>query len=433
MKRRFLLLAVLLSGTVCSLAQKGRSERVALKKQFVDEITDLANQPKVKSALAKISELEPQTKATHILLTEIPAPPFAEEIRGRKYADLLKAAGVDSLWTDAVGNVIALRKGTSRKRAILFEAHLDTVFPAGTDVKVRYAGDTLKAPGIGDDTRGLVVVLAVLQAMNASKIETLGDVYFAATVGEEGLGDLRGVKHIFGEKGLKISSHISVDGGGLGGIVNGGVGSLRYRVTFKGPGGHSYGAFGLANPHNALARAIHYFAADADAFTKTGIKTTYNVGVIGGGTSVNAIPFESWMEVDMRSESPDRLKGIDAILKKAIQRGIAEENKMKRMGEDLTVDIKKVGDRPSGSLGDDIALVQRAVASVAHFGAVPILGMSSTNSNTPLSLGIPSVTIGVGGKGGGAHALDEWWVNDKGYLAIQNALLIVLAEAGIVK
>ncbi len=393
----------------------------------------LAENPAVQSAFEIAEKTDALTVADLILLTEIPAPPFKEEKRGEKFASMLSAAGLDSVWTDGAGNVIGLRKGTGGKKTVMVDAHLDTVFPEGTDVKVRVSGDTLKAPGIGDDTRGLAVLLAVLRAMNQSGIKTDADVLFAATVGEEGLGDLRGVKHLFGIGGPKIDAHIALDGVGIGGIVNSTVGSVRYRVTFSGPGGHSYGAFGLANPHNALGAAISHFVEEADAYTRSGIKTTYNIGVIGGGTSVNAVPFESWMEVDMRSESPERLKGLDEIFKNAVSKALARENGIKRMGEDLTVNIKKVGDRPSGSIAEDSPLVQRTAASAVLLGAVPLLGASSTNSNTPLSLGIPSVTIGTGGKAGGAHSLDEWWLNDQGYLGVRHTLLVLLSEAGISK
>ncbi|RYG05795.1 MAG: hypothetical protein EOO02_02680 [Chitinophagaceae bacterium] len=224
-----------------------------------------------------------------------------------------------------------------------------------------------------------------------------------------------------------------IDGGGIGAITSGGTGSHRYRVTFKGPGGHSYGAFGLVNPHNATARAIHYFILEADKFTREGAKTTYNVGVTGGGTSVNAIPFESWMEVDMRSESPERLTGIDTLFQQAIRKALTEENAMKRRGKDLTVDVKMVGDRPTGVQSPTLPLVQRSMASAMLLGATPSLNMSSTDSNLPISKGVPAVTIGRGGVGGGAHSLDEWWVNDKGHIAIQNTLLILVAEAGLAK
>jgi len=416
-------------------AEDTRASRSApLQKKYQSEIADLAKKPTVKNAFKTILDLEPETLKDHILLTEIPAPPFKEQVRGKQYAQMLKAAGADSVWIDEVGNVIGKRKGRSGKRTVVLEGHLDTVFPEGTNVKVKQVGDTLKAPGIGDDTRALAMVLTVLKTMEKNNLETDADVLFIGTVGEEGLGDLRGVKQLFSPTGPKIDSYIAVDGGAIGGITHRGLGSHRYRVTYKGPGGHSSGAFGLANPHNALARAIHYFSTEADKFVREpGVRTTYNVGVIGGGTSVNSIPFESWMEVDMRSESPERLAGVDKILQAAIQRGLQEENQMKQRGANLTVDVKLVGDRPSGGSDPSIALVQRTMAATKFLQAEPRLGVGSTNSNIPISKGVPAVTIGRGGVGGGGHALNEWWVNDKGHLAIQQALLVLLAEAGMAK
>ncbi|ODS81839.1 MAG: peptidase M20 [Cytophagaceae bacterium SCN 52-12] len=433
---RTLACIILVAGTFCvhsSFGQQGKAERIKLHKKYVDEIAAIAEDPAVRSAFEIAEKTDPRTIQDLVLLTGIPAPPFKEEKRGEKFASMLSEAGIDSVWTDGVGNVIGLRKGTVRKRAVMVDAHLDTVFPEETDVRVSTSGDTLKAPGIGDDTRGLAVLLAGLRAMNQSGIKTDADVLFAATVGEEGLGDLRGVKHLFGSSGPKIDAHIALDGVSIGGIVNSTVGSIRYRVTFSGPGGHSYGAFGLANPHNALAGTISRFVEEADIYTRAGIKTTYNIGVIGGGTSVNAVPFESWMEVDMRSESPERLKGLDDIFRNAVAKALDRENEIKRMGEDLTVDIRQVGDRPSGSIAEDSPLVQRTAASAALLGAVPLLGASSTNSNTPLALGIPSVTIGTGGKAGGAHSLDEWFLNEDGYLGVHHMLLVMLSEAGISK
>jgi di/tripeptidase len=212
-----------------------------------------------------------------------------------------------------------------------------------------------------------------------------------------------------------------------------GLGSYRYRITFKGPGGHSWGAFGLANPQHALGSAIHYFTIAGDEYTKTGVKTSYNVGRIGGGTSVNSIAFESWMEIDMRSESPKRLDEIDAILKSSVQKALEEHNALKRMGPDLTVDVKKIGDRPSGELSEELPLIQRSMAAAKYFGEEPRVTRGSTNSNIPISKGIPAVTIGRGGKGGNAHSLKEWWLDVDGHIAIQLALLTVLAEAGIAK
>ncbi|GAB3264057.1 M20/M25/M40 family metallo-hydrolase [Larkinella harenae] len=406
-------------------------ETASIDKRYMDEIKALANRPAVKTVFQTFTELEPQTKQDLITLTEIPAPPFKEEAKARKYAAMLKEAGADSVWIDEIGNVIGKRKGRSGKKAVVVEAHLDTVFPEGTDVKVKQKGDTLYAPGVGDDTRGLVALLTVLKGLEKANIETDADVWFVGTVGEEGLGDLRGVKHLFKTNGSKINSYIAVDGDGISEIVHRGLGSYRYRITFKGPGGHSYGAFGIVNPHSALGKAIHYFTDEADKFTRQGIKTTYSVSVVGGGTSVNAIPFESWMEIDMRSESPERLNGIDQLLKTAIQRALQEENRLKRSGPDLTVDVRKIGDRPSGKIEPTVPLVQRAMAVSTFLGAKPRLDVSSTNANTPISLGIPAITIGSGGTGGNVHARNEWWLNDKGVLGLQNVLLVLLAEAGM--
>jgi tripeptide aminopeptidase len=408
---------------------------VTAGKQYTNEISTIANKPAVKKAFQTLIDLEPQTHQDHFLLTEIPAPPYKEMVRAKKYAEMLKTAGADSVWIDNVGNVIAKRKGKSGKKTVVLEAHLDTVFPEGTDVKIKHKGDTLYAPGIADDTRALAVVLSVLKTVEKTGIETDADVLFIGAVGEEGQGDLRGVKNLFSTNGPgKIDSYIAVDGTGVNGITHRGLGSHRYRITFKGLGGHSSGAFGLANPHNALARAIHYWVLDADKYSREqGVRVTYNVGVVGGGTSVNSIPFESWMEVDMRSESPERVAGIDKMLQNAVQKGLQEENAMKRLGPDLTVEVKLVGDRPSGVEDPSLPFVQRAIAATSFINAKPSLGVGSTNANIPISKGVPAVCIGSGGKSSGAHALGEWWLDDKGYQASQRALLLLLAESGIAK
>ena len=409
---------------------------VVAGKQYSREVSTIAEKSPVKKALQTIVDLQPQTLADHILLTEIPAPPYKETVRAKKFAEMLKAAGADSVWIDTAGNVIGKVKGRKGKKTVALEGHMDTVFPEGTDVKVVHKGDTLYAPGVSDDTRALAVVLTVLKAVKKADIKTDADMLFVGAVGEEGQGDLRGVKNLFSESGpAKIDSYIAMDGTNVDRIVHRGLGSHRYRITYKGLGGHSSGAFGLANPHNALARGIHYWVLDADKFTpEKGVRVTYNVGVIGGGTSVNSIPFESWMEVDMRSESPERLAGIDKMLQDAVQKALAEENQMKRLGPNLTVDVKLIGERPSGMEDPGIPFVQRAIATASFLQASPSLGVGSTNSNIPISKGIPAVTIGSGGKSGGAHALGEWWLDDKkAYIATQRALLLLLAEAGVSK
>ncbi len=425
-------LTALLMGATTSLLLAQQTPTI--DKRYADEIKKLADQPAVKTAFQTFIDLEPQTKQDLITLTETPSPPFKEQVRAKKFAVMIKEAGADSVWIDEVNNVLAKRKGRSGKKTVVVEAHLDTVFPEGTDVKVKQKGDTLYAPGVGDDTRGLAAVLAVVKGMEKAGIETEADVLFVGAVGEEGLGDLRGVKHLLRKDGgIKPDSYIAVDGDGISSITHRGLGSHRYRITFKGPGGHSYGSFGIVNPHSALGKAIYHFTTEADKATRQGVKTTYSVSVIGGGTSVNAIPYESWAEIDMRSESPEKLNEVDQLLQTAIQKALKEENAVKRQGPDLTVAVKKIGDRPSGRTEATAAIVQRAVAVSNYLNAEPQLEVASTNANTPIALGIPAVTIGSGGIGGGEHALNEWWLNDKGYLGMQRILLLLLAEAGLDK
>ncbi|MCY4511561.1 MAG: M20/M25/M40 family metallo-hydrolase [Acidobacteria bacterium] len=399
--------------------------------QYAREARDLATHTAIQGAFRIIEELDAWALEHLIELTEIPAPPFMEEARGRRFAELLTEYGADSVWTDAEGNVHGLRRGRRGARTIGFGGHLDTVFPEDTDVTVRQRGDTLFAPGVGDDTRGLVVQLAVLRALEEANIETNDDLLFVGVVGEEGLGDLRGMKHIYRDPASAPDAWIEVDGGGLARLVVDGLGSVRYRVTFARPGGHSWGAFGLANPAHAMSRAVRHFQDVADTLTRNGPRTSYNVGRIGGGTSVNAIPFESWMEVDMRSISPESLARVEAAFVAAMDRALEEENALRRDGPALTVEKDRIGDRPSGEGDRGAPLVQRALATTAVFGVQGELGRSSTDSNIPIALGIPAVTIGRGGIGFGGHSPGEYWINVDGHLAIQRALLLVVAEAGM--
>ena len=385
-----------------------------LKDDYKKEIKKLTKKKKVKKAFSFIQSDEALTLREHLLLTEVPAPPFKEEQRALVFANMLRELKVDSVWIDEVGNVLCLIKGTEGKKTVCIDGHLDTVFPEGTDVKVKTRGDTLFAPGISDDTRSLAMILCMVRALENTGIKTEDNLLFVGSVGEEGLGDLRGVKHIFSDKGPKIDSWISIDGGTIGRVNNKGLGSYRYRVNYLGPGGHSWGAFGLVNPHHALGDAIRLFVEKADIFTSYGDRTSYNVGRIGGGTSVNSIPFESWMEIDMRSINPERLDSLETILYAAADQALKEQNKIKRIGKDLELRIDKIGERPSGELSPDIPLIQRAMASTAYFGKRPELTRGSTNSNIPISMGIPAVTIGIGGVGANAHSLGEWWIDREG-------------------
>jgi acetylornithine deacetylase/succinyl-diaminopimelate desuccinylase-like protein len=397
------------------------------------EMRDLSARPEIQKAFQIIVELEPRTEKDLIELTEIPAPPFQEEKRAARYAELLREAGAPDVEIDGVGNVLARLRGTEGNDTVAVVAHLDTVFPEGTDVTVRREGNRLIAPGIGDDTRGLALMITVVRAMLRAGVKTRGDVLFVASVGEEGLGDLRGVKHLFREGGPRIDQFIAVDGGSTDRVLNRAIGSYRYKVTYKGPGGHSWGAFGLGNPAHALSRFIYFFDEEAGELVTTGPKTTYNVGRIGGGTSVNAIPFENWAEIDMRSEDPRQLDKIDAILKRSADRALQEQNERRRRGEPLTVAVEMLGNRPSGTADPSSPLIQRALAATRHFGVEPQLDSGSTDANVPISLGIPATTIGRGGDGEGAHSLHEWWSNVDGHLGIQKALLLLVASAGVPK
>ncbi len=317
-----------------------------IEPEYLEEMEVLTARQGVRDALSRVEALDAWGMDRLVELTEIPAPPFMEALRAARFAELLREAGADSVWIDAEGNVLGLRRGRGGGRTVAFGAHLDTVFPEGTDVSVRMRGDTLYAPGVGDDTRGLVVVLTVLRAMEEANVETSDDVLFIGTVGEEGLGDLRGMKYLFREGAEPIDAWIEIDGGGLSRLVTQGLGSVRYRVTFTGPGGHSWSAFGMVNPAHALSRAVGFFQDAADSLTRVGPRTSYNVGRMGGGTSVNAIPFEAWMEVDMRSESPESLVGIERAFIDEIDRGLENENALRREGPPLEVELDRIGDRP---------------------------------------------------------------------------------------
>ena len=266
------------------------SDQAAVSPDYTREVKDLAANPLVRNSFQIIEGLDEWALERLVELNEIPAPTFMEEERGRRFAELLAECGADSVWTDAEGNVFGRRPGRRGERTVALGGHLDTAFPAGTDVTVRRRGDTLFAPGIGDNTRGLVVVLAVLRALEEAGIETDDDVVFVGVVGEEGLGDLRGIKHIYRDPAAGPDAWIEVDGGELAALVTMGLGSVRYRITFRGPGGHSWRAFGLANPAHAMSRAVRRFQDAADALARSGPRTSHNVGRIGGGTSVTAIP-----------------------------------------------------------------------------------------------------------------------------------------------
>jgi acetylornithine deacetylase/succinyl-diaminopimelate desuccinylase-like protein len=364
-----------------------------------------------------------------VTLTEIPAPPFKETARGAAFLQMLRASGLTDVDTDAEGNVMGVRRGSDRAMLAVL-AHLDTVFPEGTDVHVKRDGTKLRAPGVGDDTRGLALMLTMIRAMDAAHVQTPHDILFVGNVGEEGEGDLRGAKYLLlkGKYKDRIKSFISIDGGDQGNITNGALGSKRYRVTFTGPGGHSYGAFGIVNPAFAMGAAIAKFS---HITVPANPKTTFNVGVVHGGTSVNSIPNDVSMDVDMRSESPEALNTLVAEFQAIVRESVDEENATRSTKEGkVAADVKLIGDRPSGETPVSSPLVQQATAVLKTFGLTPNYSISSTDSNIPISLGIPAITIGRG-PSERAHALEEWTDVEKSSAvkAAQIALAIVLAAA----
>ena len=366
--------------------------------------------PAYKVATAQLDREHDRIVAEIVTLTEIAAPPFKEAKRAAAYAEMLRAAGLQDVELDAEGNAMGLWRGTGApgRPLVVLAAHLDTVFPEDTVVKVRREGTKLLAPGIGDDTRSLAVLLAYARAIKAAGVKTDRDILFVGNVGEEGPGDLRGVRYLFtkGKYKDRIHAFFSMDGTNGARIVNGGTGSKRYRVTFKGPGGHSYGAFGLVNPMTAMSQTVVDLYKIAPPKSP---KTTYSASVTGGGTSVNSIPHEVWMEFDMRSESAAELGKLEQSFLGIVDKAVAGENGARSVREGKVVaDKKLIGDRPAGTTAATSELVRVAQAAVSAHGLTPELQTSSTDANMPMSLGIPGITIGSGGSGGRAHALDEW-------------------------
>ena len=389
----------------------------------------LAARADVRAVLDALKAGNAWTLEQQVALCEIPAPPFMETARGLAYKAAFEKLGLTNVRVDAVGNVIGERRGTGDGPTVVLAGHLDTVFPEGTDVRVKNENGRLTGRGIGDDCRGLAVVLATARALQASSVQVPGTILFVGNVGEEGPGNLRGTRHLFDrELAGKIDYFISVDGVGDG-LTSRAVGSHRYRVTYKGRGGHSYGAFGNPNPAHALGRAI---AAVADLRVPTTPKTTFNVGIVRGGTSVNSIPFEASMDIDMRSESARALTAVDAQVQRALRRALAAENaRWPRASDRLTLAIDTVGIRPAGTQPDTARIVRVARDAARALGWMPVLTASSTDANVPIGMGLPGITIDGGGRGDGAHGLDEWYEDGpRGWLGPQWAALLVLALAG---
>jgi acetylornithine deacetylase/succinyl-diaminopimelate desuccinylase-like protein len=361
--------------------------------------TETFSSHKVRRALDFLRATETETINDQIKACEIPAPTFKEQKRAEYFKQRFTELGLKNVRIDAIGNAIGERPGTGSGPTLVLAAHLDTVFPEETDVKVKRSGSILAGPGIGDDCRGLGVLLGIARALNETKIETKG----------------------------RITHFISVDGAGLD-ITNVAVGVIRYRVTFRGPGGHSYGAFGLPSPIHALGRAIEKISRFQ---VRKQPKTTFNVGRIDGGTSVNSIAHTAWMEMDMRSESASELAKLEAEFKRVVQEAMNEENARWQSPKKLTVEMKIVSQRPAGVQPADSPIVKIAMAADAALGVKTKLTSGSTDSNIPISLGVPAITIDGGGEGRGAHSLDESFDTAMSHIGTQRALLTALGIVGV--
>ncbi len=389
--------------------------------------TQLMAAPSIQKLLDGIKADHQRAVADMKMLTEIEAPPFHEQKKAEIYLARMKTMGLATAAIDSEGNVIGLRKGTGSGPMLLISAHLDTVFPAGTDVKVKEKDGRLLAPGISDDTRGLAVLLSWLKQLNDNHIQTVGDLLIVGNVGEEGLGNLRGMKHIFADH-LDIDGMVGLEPASDGTVIILGTASHRYEVTFKGPGGHSYDAFGeVPSAIHGMGRAI---AAIADIETPKVPKTTFTVGTVSGGTSVNTIAPDAHMTIDIRSDAMQPLLDTEGRILATIDQAVTEENKHWGVTT-LSVSSKLIGDRPGGGTPPDSLIVEAAARSNTAFGVKTVLVGASTDANVPMSLGVPAIIIGSGGKTGGFHALSEWIDVSDGWKGAQNSLITVLGLVGV--
>lgn len=429
-------IAAFVTASVLALACAAHAAPAPKPDAETKAVTRIVGSAAFKAAAKKLADDHERTVADIVTLTEIPAPPFKEAARGKAYLEMLKAHGLTDVEMDAEGNVMGIRPGTVTKGKgpfVVMAAHQDTVFPEGTDVKVKREGTKLMAPGIGDDTRSLATLLAYMRAMDAAKIKTKSDILFVGNVGEEGAGDLRGTRYLFNKGKYKgrITAFFSMDGSDPSRVVDRGVGSKRYHVMFHGPGGHSYGAFGIVNPMAAMSDAVvQLYKIDAPKSPKV----TYSASITGGGTSVNAIPHDVFMDFDTRSESADELAKLDKQLIAILDKAVADENAARstRFGK-VSYEAKVIGERPAGHTDPNAGIVKSTHAAIAALGFKPEHEDSSTDSNVPMSLGIPAVTIGSGGEAGRAHALDEWIDVEKAssVKGMQVGLAALLAVAGM--
>ena len=381
------------------------------------------------AAHARLAARDDAILRAQIAIAQIAAPTGEEHERGGWVARRFRDCGLTDIETDDVGNVVARRPGTDDLPPVVICAHLDTVFPRGTDLSIRRDGDRLIGPGINDNGRGLAVMLALAGEIDGARLASRHPVEFIATTGEEGIGDLRGAKHYFANRGRGAHAMIALDGAGDERIIHRALGSRRFRVSYSGPGGHSWAAFGVANAVHAAAGAAARLAALALPPIP---RTTLSVGRIGGGLSVNSIPDSAWLEIDLRSTSAAQLDELERTIHRVAQTAAEEENDKRAIGtRALAVQIEAIGSRPCGETPAEHALVQSAVQATRLVGRRPDLALASTDANVPISQGIPAIAIGAGGRGGDAHTHSEWFDNAQGTVGVARALTIVMTAAGM--
>jgi len=425
-----LLAASLCLASACATAPATREAATPVSPAAASTVAIPDTDPRVRSALDSLRAADAWLIEQQISICQIEAPPFKERRRAEDFAARFRALGYANARLDSIGNVIVERPGDPGEPVLVLSAHLDTVFPEGTDVTVRQSGDTLRGPGIGDDCRGLAVLLAIGRSLNETSVRTRGTIIFVGTVGEEGAGNLRGVRHLL-DVSLKdrIDHFVSIDDAGFT-LVTAAVGSNRYRVTYRGPGGHSYTDFGMPNPNHALGRAI---ALLSEVRVPEHPKTTYSVGIVAGGTTVNAIPATASMDVDLRSESPTSLATLDSTFRRAVASALAaERTRWPTSSAALDVKIDTIGIRPAGTQSDASELVRAAISTARELGITVKPEASSTDANYPISRGIPAITIGYGGIARGTHSLAEIWIKTPDAdMGPRWAMLIAFRLAGV--
>jgi tripeptide aminopeptidase len=393
-----------------------------------DSIEKIADDPACVRALAWIDTSAVWLTDQQIHLTEIPAPEFKEGARAEYLKKIFEAAGL-KVQLDKIGNVIAERPGSDANSVILLAAHLDTVFPAGTDVRVKRHANRLTAPGVADNGAGLAALAGLARALFESRIHTTKTIVLAGDVGEEGEGNLRGIRALVESYGSRLSAVIAVDGASTEHITTQGIASHRFEIAITGPGGHSWSDFGAPNPITALSRGIVKFSAQP---VPEDPRSSYNFGMIEGGTSINSIPSRAAVKVDLRSEDEAEVSKMERALRDAMQSGAREEMSAARDEQQtLRVIIRSIGSRPAGKLPDNAPLLETLRNVDRFLGNRSRLERSSTDANIPLSLNIPAVSLGGGGKGGGSHTISEWYDASGREMGLKRLFLASVALAGV--